>query len=457
MKISKIYIKGFQQFQDVELDFTNPKTGLPLDKVCFIGSNGTGKSKLLNFLNELLANNYVLSDKYSRGSFYVKFLHADEFYSLICLNSSVVIQNYNIELESDFKDLTQVMLLQKYYRLRNDNSKTRLVAYYFPMEIFNDISFKSNPPNSLLIYSPAEAIENNYLNIKDVPETSVNDALNLNSNFPTVNLVSTSTVSEFWKIIVYNLRKRAEDRDRYENLPENLSKIKQQLIEEFDGIEPKVLNYLNNVWDKILNKAGLYFDVEGASNPFQLTDNLKAYIKLNTTNKIIPYNELSTGIRNYIFRVGHIFSMYFNREVDFGFLLVDEPENSLYPDFLFELVEIYQQIIKDKRGENNTQMFFATHNPIVAAQFQPYERIILDWNEDGSVSVHKGISPVGDDPNDLLTNDFELTDLMGPEGREQWKKYIALKGKLANAKEKNEKFKIASEINKIGDLYNFSE
>ena len=61
------------------------------------------------------------------------------------------------------------------------------------------------------------------------------------------------------------------------------------------------------------------------------------------------------------------------------------------------------------------------------------------------------------DPNDILTNDFELTDLMGPEGREQWKKYIALKGELANAKEKDEKFKIASEINKIGDLYNFSE
>ena len=281
--------------------------------------------------------------------------------------------------------------------------------------------------------------------------------LSLNKKFPKSALVSSDNVAEFWKILVYNLRKRAEDRDNYENQPQNLAKIKQQLIEEFDKIEPKVLNNLNEVWDKILSKAGLYFDVAGASNPYQLLDNLKAYIRLKSDDKHIPYNELSTGIRNYIFRIGHIFSLYFNREVDLGFLLVDEPENSLYPDFLFDLVETYNQVIIDKRGQSNTQMFFATHNPIIAAQFQPYERIILDWNEDGSVSVHKGISPVGDDPNDILTNDFELTDLMGPEGREQWKKYIALKGELANAKEKGEKFKIASEINKIGDLYNFSE
>ena len=53
MKICKIYIKDFEQFQDIELDFTNPETGEPLDKICFIGSNGTGKSKLLHIIKIL--------------------------------------------------------------------------------------------------------------------------------------------------------------------------------------------------------------------------------------------------------------------------------------------------------------------------------------------------------------------------------------------------------------------
>ena len=44
MKIQRIIIKGFQQFQDFDLDLTDPRTGQPLEKVCFIGRNGTGKS-----------------------------------------------------------------------------------------------------------------------------------------------------------------------------------------------------------------------------------------------------------------------------------------------------------------------------------------------------------------------------------------------------------------------------
>ena len=231
----------------------------------------------------------------------------------------------------------------------------------------------------------------------------------------------------------------------------------QDLITEFDSFYPKILERLGDLWNRILDKAGLYFDVEGANNPYQLNDNLKAYIKLNSNNQIIQYSNLSTGIRNYIFRLGHIFSLYFNREIDRGFLLVDEPENSLFPDFLFDLMDTYKQVTIDKRGENNTQQFFATHNPIVAAQFQPYERIILDWNEDGSVSAKKGISPIGDDPNDVLVNDFELTDLMGEEGRKQWHRYVELKSKLESADSKEEKFKYISEINKIGKLYNFAD
>ena len=56
MKICKVYIKGFQQFEDLELDFTNPKTGEPLDKICFIGRNGTGKSTILQVLYHTIYN-----------------------------------------------------------------------------------------------------------------------------------------------------------------------------------------------------------------------------------------------------------------------------------------------------------------------------------------------------------------------------------------------------------------
>jgi hypothetical protein len=43
--------------------------------------------------------------------------------------------------------------------------------------------------------------------------------------------------------------------------------------------------------------------------------------------------------------------------------------------FYFELVDTYNEIVIDKRGINNTQMFFATHNPIIAAQFKPLKEL----------------------------------------------------------------------------------
>ena len=472
MKICKIYIKGFQQFQDVELDFTNPETGEPLEKICFIGSNGTGKSTVLKWIGWFLSS--VMNSKEDFSVFQSESPFANMLDNskmifeiivkgrkfLVVFSRSVGSFIYEISelVEAEIQNIVKTILKTKYHDVE-DISELDKFDYLIIAEtdsfLFDTIKLKNNEKD-LLAYSPAESPYNGYYSIKDVPQTTVNEALDFSKSFPFYALVAPNTINTFWKILVYNLRKRAEERDAYENIPTNLVKTKAQLIKEFDEISPKILDHLNVVWDRILSKAGLYFDVKGANNPFQLNDNLKAYIKLKGLDKTIPYNEISTGIRNFIFRVGHIFSLYFNREIDRAFLLVDEPENSLFPDFLFDLVEIYNEIIIDKRGQNNTQMFFATHNPIIAAQFQPYERIILDWNIDSTVSAKKGVSPVGDDPNDILSNDFELKDLMGPEGRKKWDDYVVLKKKLIRAKNDDEKSELIHEIEKIGSLYNFS-
>jgi len=455
MKICKIYIKGFQQFQDVALDFTNPETGEAVDKVCFIGSNGTGKSTILGQIKDGLnqisdVDSLPVNIAYKRPLTIFEFKFESQF--LYYIISDFQVGKY--AFFSNKRTITPAIFAE----LKNGDDIDLFLTKIKSENNTNDLSEvikKIQGKVALFINSPSEATSTDSLLINDVPETTVNEALSLNSGFPRYAMVSPDKINIFWKILVYNIRKREEDRDRYENTPENLSKIKQQLITEFDLMQPKVLNHLNDVWERILSKAGLYFDVKGASNPYQLTDNLKAYIRLKSNDKHIPYNELSSGIRNYIFRIGHIFSLYFNREIDLGFLLVDEPENSLYPDFLFELVETYQQIILDKRGENNTQMFFATHNPIIAAQFKPYERIILEWKEDGTVKANKGTTPEGDDPNDILKKDFGLHQLMGTVGIQQWNKYLDLKRELKMTESIEEKMSVAAEINKIGQLYNF--
>lgn len=464
MKICKIYIKNFEQFQDIELDFTNPETREPLDKICFIGSNGTGKSKLLQIIKVLFqdlipniqggeTSHFFSLKEDSRIIYKIKYL--ENYYFVYHPDHRVHFFKFNAELITEDEFIKKIFAKRKESNFR-DPFYSSFQKGVLSDNLLSEFRLKGNAKD-LLIYSPAESSHNGYKDIRDVPKTSVNDALELSKEFPFYAEVSSENINVFWKLLVFNLRKRAEEKDDFENQPHNLIRIKQDLITEFDSFYPKVLDKLEDVWNKILDKAGLYFDVKGANNPYQLTDNLKAYIKLKSNNQVIPYGELSTGIRNYIFRLGHIFSLYFNREIDRSFLLIDEPENSLFPDFVFDLMDTYNDVIIDKRGQNNTQMFFATHNPIVAAQFQPYERIVLDWNKDGTVSAKKGISPIGDDPNDILVNDFELTNLMGLEGRVQWEKYVELKSKLASADSKEEKFKYISEINKIDKLYNFAE
>ncbi|HEY8895707.1 MAG TPA: AAA family ATPase, partial [Niastella sp.] len=58
MKISRIVIKDFHQFRDLDLELTYPlghaKAGLPLEKVCFIGQSGSGKTTLLELIPKFI-------------------------------------------------------------------------------------------------------------------------------------------------------------------------------------------------------------------------------------------------------------------------------------------------------------------------------------------------------------------------------------------------------------------
>ena len=97
----------------------------------------------------------------------------------------------------------------------------------------------------------------------------------------------------------------------------------------------------------------------------------------------------------------------------------------------------------------------ATHNPIIASQFEDYERVILRFDDEGFVQTSRGKSPIGDDPNDLLEKDFGVRNIMPRQGNEAFKKYLDLSKKLRHTIDETEKEKLVAEILKIGELYNF--
>ncbi|AYL97176.1 AAA family ATPase [Mucilaginibacter celer] len=442
MKLLGIYLYDYQQFKNFELDFTYPagheKAGQALDKVCFIGRNGTGKTTLLNLIQDNL---------YAVGGLSL----IDIIFKISFNGETVYVVKKGGNLNIFISDIDNV----PNWKNNIFRSPTVATSDQSPFvhkkagEFLSKTVLKENS-SDLLIKVSSEGDQNIYSQILDVPPTSLNEALELFNNFPYSHLVSTDSIKNFWNVLIYQVKKRENDFREFQNLEVNLDKTVREVQDEFEKHNPKILDEIAVLWDKILNKANLEFDSKNASNPVQLNDNLKAYIKLKGGNQRISYSELSSGIRNFIFRLGHIYSLYFNRDIQNGFLLIDEPENNLYPDFLYGLIDTYLGFIK------NTQFFVATHSPIIAAQFEPYERFILEFNDDGTVYSRKGETPIGDDPNDLLVKDFSVRSLLGKEGIKKWERYIELKTLIPRTSDEAEKSKLLDEFIQIGNEYNFS-
>ncbi len=100
-------------------------------------------------------------------------------------------------------------------------------------------------------------------------------------------------------------------------------------------------------------------------------------------------------------------------------------------------------------------MVIATHSPFVAASFEPCERFILYFDEDGKVAVRRGISPVGDDPNDIIYEDFGV-NYYNKDYQEKFKHYLELLDKSKNEENKELKKKLILEASKLGNIYNFN-
>jgi hypothetical protein len=130
-------------------------------------------------------------------------------------------------------------------------------------------------------------------------------------------------------------------------------------------------------------------------------------------------------------------------------IMIDEPERSLYPDIQIGLMDYYRDLAP------KAQFIIATHSPFIAAAFEPDERFILYFDNKGDVQVRRGSSPIGDDPNDMLVNDFGLQSIINRAGEEVWKEYLELKGKMLFEKDETKKNHLLDQVEKLEEEYNF--
>ncbi len=401
MKIRKLSIEQFQQFRNLELDFTYPdghqKAGQPLDKVCFLGQSGTGKTCLLHTLRSLVP--YIANEELNENEIELN----DNKFHIETTEPEALIDKILIHFDSD------IMANANMLDLKPIPEKS--------MQLFNEPQ---------VVYETKSAEKSPVLQ-----QQIIHFANNYNENI--------------WEKIFEPIKNYDESFGRASReLGQNISgENSEHAIKKFEDWKKENPNPRTQIAEQCLDPILDYFNLKLDTNS---TENVYFSFQ-NKDKQHVPPHGLSTGTKQVLLTALPIYLF----DTKDSIILFDEPERSLFPDIQLKIVDYYTRLAPE------AQFFFATHSPMVAAAFEPCERFILRFDEDGYVtsdSVYKGDSPIGDDPNDMLSRDFGIR-YINEHGIRQWEHYLDLKKRLRAEKNEEKKKELMLETAKLGNLYKY--
>ena len=422
MKISKLHIDQFRHLENLDFDFTyqsGERKGQPLDKICFIGQSASGKTGILELIKEqhIGINSAIISE----SSFsYKNEVKSTKAYSSFNLGNDLVEINkkalkYNNNTFSYIESGSFTDLL---------NDKEKKYLYYFKANLISEKNieiFTKNPTDLVEKYPGLDnrhILSNMYS--KEKPITFDDDV-----------------ESDLWLILlneILNYRKNFTQK-MSELIHKGLIADAKKLGLEFQKWQKDNPNQLESFAEKfnpILEKLNLEVDL--------INTEYSIPIKNKKNDEIIPIQNTSTGTKGLLLS----FLPLFKFDTADSIILIDEPERSLYPDMQMDLLDYYKKLAPE------AQFIVATHSPFIAASFEAEERFILYFDEEGKVAVRRGSSPIGDDPNDMLYNDFGI-NYINKFGQAKYNEYLDLKQKIFFEKDENIKKEYAEKLEKIGE------
>lgn len=442
MKITKLSIKNFHQFKDLEVDLTYPKghkkEGEPLDKVCFIGQSGTGKTTLLKLIGGHTYTINKLFEEYNHEDF--KDVAITRKLGNIVADINVIIDDQEGQKFSTYKwnnyskngiEIEFEKLRDEYLELRE---KIKNQFIYFPAELKFDIT--ENPKGNI---ANKKVIDFSNYNLGDV-----------------------------WRIVLDEIQKYREKiivfKQRIADIAQagneiDTTKIEKE-IKKLKAWEKKEKNPLASLADDCLDPLLKHFNLKIKREfEFQKQSDFSFISVEDLDGNTIPQNLFSTGTKQVIFSA---VPLYLLKPED-ALILFDEPERSLYPNIQKILIDYYTKLAI------NSQFFFATHSPIIASSFEPWEIVELKFDKNGKVYQELYYDPKKDRHVDnytiipsyltydlMLNKVFDLTQTHSTERSEKIAEVLMLRNRVKTHKEKGtlatEKAK--KDIEKYKDLAN---
>ena len=434
MKVKELYIKKYHQFEDFRLDLTYPagheKAGQPLDKVCFIGQSGTGKTSLLEMIQGFIKYAYLLGvapednpgvkekDRLSENSHatfsFNNYFYGEGVHVYIMYNKA----NLNFKDGSNKQDL--------------ENSFAKLS----PISIIYPVDFTKNIAPLDAHYDGTNRI---FLNFGGDSYTEIWYKINQKiTEYREHQIQKSLAISEITNKIGFKSEEILEAANKYKEWEQNNPNPLQDLADK--------------VLDKILNKFNLRVRTR---LDFEKIEDVKTIKIENLEGQEVPYDFQSTGTRQIFLSMLPLYTLKPNRTAIF----FDEPERSLYPDIQKEIVDIYTSLTTD------CQFFYATHSPIIASSFEPWEIVELKFNSKTG-KVYQELDYEGERHvdnykfhpkylrwDDILGRLFDLEEEGNPERMKALKRLAILESKLKkNSISKEDKEVLWSEYSKLSKL-----
>ncbi len=369
MKVTKIEIKDFHQFKDLTIDLTYPKghakEGQPLDKVCFIGQSGTGKTSLLELIPKFL---YDYDTRFTTKA-----------------SAQAICNKIKVTFQLGFKSEYETTVHFDYQEVKKLNGNTAISNIY--LWDFDDYTLNKEKcsfeeidkfyddwiegVSSKLIYFPANL---NY-DIEIGAESTLDDKDIIDFSMEKISTVWNLTLEKIQKYQELELQKRQELAKTVEQASNNIDVI-EKAVQKLKDWKSNEFNPIQDIAENCLNKLLLAFKLRVKTELDIKSKDDIGFIKVEDfSGNEIPHGLWSTGTKQVILSALPLYLLKPRHTV----ILFDEPERSLYPDMQRFIVDYYSSLA------DNCQFFYATHSPIIASNFEPWEIVELKFNKEGNV------------------------------------------------------------------------
>lgn len=361
MKITKIELKGYNQFKDVVIDLTYPKghekEGKPLDKICIIGQSGSGKTTLLRLIKWFVSlkrdvgKNVRLPVPPENG---VK-MEVQLFDFTYRMGNTGEYPYFYFDWD------TQIEELDFFQLLRGNFKKINPLLFNFPTEVITgDNGHEDDGLDTLEMLEKIKASQvSPYMN-----------KLNLGRSID----FAVGDVNKTLENILEDIKKHQEQELLFNNQIANAASPKDaaRRKSEFNKWLEQNPNPLALMAEGYLDDLLFYLGLKVKSDIDKNTISHLGSIQLQTlAGRHVPRSFWSTGTRHLVESTVPLYKLKPQNAV----ILIDEPERSLYPDIQKGIIDTYVNLAPA------CQFFFATHSPIIAASFEPWEIVELKFDD----------------------------------------------------------------------------